>query len=316
VSTERVEQIVRSWPALDIHPVSELLQAALVDYDATAVDERAADDWRVFFTSTIERDRALATLQSEFPDVTFQPIDVPDENWAARSQASLRAVRVGSIVVAPPWDLAAAAHLDIARGALTLRRAPGHPEPSRGMRDSREAKNRTSPTDGELVIVIEPSMGFGTGHHATTRLCLAALQRLDLKERSVLDVGTGSGVLAVAASLLGSSDVTGIDDDADAIASARENVKLNRGANVTLLVGNLRSTRVMAADVVVANLTGGLLVAAAGTLQSLATRGGRLILSGLMTTEEQDVLSAFAGWIVEHRGEEDEWVSLTLRGPQ
>jgi ribosomal protein L11 methylase PrmA len=66
---------------------------------------------------------------------------------------------------------------------------------------------------------------------------------------------------------------------------------------------------------VVANLTGGLLVAAAGTLQSLATRGGRLILSGLMTTEEQDVLSAFAGWIVEQRGAEDEWVALTLRGP-
>jgi ribosomal protein L11 methyltransferase len=280
VSTDRSEQIVRSWPALDIHPVSELLQAALVDYDATAVDERAADDWRVFFTSTIERDRALAELQTEFPNVTFRPIDVPDQNWAARSQASLRAVRVGSIVVAPPWDL-----------------------PSNS-------------GDGSIRVVIEPSMGFGTGHHATTRLCLAALQRLDLKDRSVLDVGTGSGVLAIAASLLGSSDVTGIDDDADAIASAQKNVELNRGANVTLLVGDLRSTRVPPADVVVANLTGGLLIASAGTLQSLATRGGRLILSGLMTTEEPDVLSAFAGWIIEHHSDEDEWVSLTLRGPR
>ena len=280
MSTDRSEQIVRSWPALDIHPVSELLQAALVDYDATAVDERAADDWRVFFTSTIERDRALAALQTEFPNVTFRPIDVPDENWAARSQASLRAVRVGGIVVAPPWDLLG------------------------------------NSGDGSIRIVIEPSMGFGTGHHATTRLCLAALQRLDLKDRSVLDIGTGSGVLAIAASLLGSSDVTGIDDDADAIASAQKNVELNRGANVTLLVGDLRSTRVPPADVIVANLTGGLLIASAGTLQSLATRGGRLILSGLMTTEEQDVLSAFAGWIVEHHSDEDEWVSLTLRGPR
>jgi ribosomal protein L11 methyltransferase len=280
VSTDRGEQIVRSWPALDIHPVSELLQAALVDYDATAVDERTAEDWRVFFTSTIERDRTLAALQTEFPNVTFRPIDVPDENWAARSQASLRAVRVGGIVVAPPWDLL------------------------------------SNSGDGSIRIVIEPSMGFGTGHHATTRLCLAALQRLDLKDRSVLDVGTGSGVLAIAASLLGSSDVTGIDDDADAIASAHKNVELNRGANVTLLVGDLRSTRVPPADVVVANLTGGLLIASAGTLQSRATRGGRLILSGLMTTEKQDVLSAFAGWIVEHHSDEDEWVSLTLRGPR
>ncbi|HEU4687009.1 MAG TPA: 50S ribosomal protein L11 methyltransferase [Vicinamibacterales bacterium] len=269
---------MRSWPALDIHPVSELLQAALVDYDVTAVDERAPDDWRVFFTSARERDRAGAALRTEFPDITVQSVDVPDENWAARSQASLRAVRVGAIVVAPPWDLP---------------------------RDS---------SDGTIRIVVEPSMGFGTGHHATTRLCLAALQRLDLKERSVLDVGTGSGVLAIAASLLGSSDVTGIDDDADAVASAQKNLELNAGANVTLLVGDLRSTRLPAADVVVANLTGGLLVAAAGTIQSMATRGGRLILSGLMASEEQDVLVAFAGWIVEHRSDEDEWVALTLRG--
>ena len=278
MSTERSEPLVRSWPALDIHPVSELLQAALVDYDATAVDERAADRWRVFFTNVTERDRALAALQTEFPDSTFQPIDVPDENWAARSQASLRAVRVGAVVVAPPWDL------------------PG--ESGRG----------------QITIVVEPSMGFGTGHHATTRLCLAALQRLDLKDRSVLDVGTGSGVLAIAASLLGSTDVTGIDDDTDAVASAQKNLELNPGANVTLLVGDLRSTRLTSADVVVATLTGGLLAAPAGTLQSLATRGGRLILSGLMTTEEQDVRTAFAGWIVEHRADEDEWVALTLRG--
>ena len=272
---EKSEDTVRSWPALDIRPVSELLQAALVDYDATAVDERAVDDWRVFFTSAGERDRAFAALRAAFPEVTIEPIDVPDENWAARSQASLRAVRVGRIVVAPPWD---------------------------------------RPADGDLVIVIEPSMGFGTGHHATTRLCLAALQRLDLKERSVLDVGTGSGVLAIAASLLGSTEVTGIDDDADAIESARKNVELNAAANVTLLTGDLRATKLSAADIVMANLTGGLLIAAAVILQSLATRGGRLILSGLMAAEEQDVLTAFAGWVVEHRAAEDEWICLTLRG--
>ena len=123
---ESGQQAPRTWPALDIHPVSELLQAALVDYAATAVDERSADDWRVFFTSAAERDRALPALQSEFPDVTIQPVDVPDENWAARSQASLRAVRVGGIVVAPPWDPAANSPLDVARGALSdSRRARG-----------------------------------------------------------------------------------------------------------------------------------------------------------------------------------------------
>ena len=287
---------VRTWPALDIHPVSELLQAALVDYDASAVDERSADDWRVFFTSPSERDRAAAGLRVEFPDATIEPIDVPDENWAARSQASLRAVRVGSIVVAPPWDVPAGPPLDDARGALS---------------DSRRAQNRTRPTD-DLAIIIQPSMGFGTGHHATTRLCIDALQRLNIGGRTVLDVGTGSGVLAIAASLLGASRSVGIDDDADAITAARENLELNPQAETTLLVADLRATDVGSADVVIANLTGGLLISAARALQDLVARGGSLVLSGLMAVEERDVLAEFPTWTVEHRSEEDEWLCVVI----
>ena len=264
---------VRTWPALDIHPISELLQAALVDYDATAVDERSPDEWRVFFTSASERDRAAAALTLEFPTATIESIDVPDENWAARSQASLRAVRVRDIVIAPPWDVAT----------------------------------------GPIVIVIQPSMGFGTGHHATTRLCVDALQRLGVAGRTVLDVGTGSGVLAIAASLLGASRSVGIDDDADAITAARENLELNPPAEATLLVADLKATDVGSADVVIANLTGGLLIAAARTLQDFVAHGGSLVLSGLMAVEEKDVLAAFPTWTVEHRAEEDEWLCLVLR---
>jgi ribosomal protein L11 methyltransferase len=276
-----VNDSVRTWPALDISPVSELLQAALVDYDVCAVDERSSDEWRVFFTSGGERDRAAGGLRIEFPDLAIESVDVPDENWAARSQASLRAVRVGRIAVAPPWDI------------------PAGPQ------------SRTRPTD-DIVIVIQPSMGFGTGHHATTRLCLAALQRLELHGRSVIDVGTGSGVLAIAASLLGATHVVGIDDDADAIASAQENLDLNGNAHVTLAVADLRSTPLAPVDVVVANLTGGLLIATASTLRGLVAGGGSLVLSGLMSGEESDVLAAFAPWRVDHRAGEDEWVCCTL----
>jgi ribosomal protein L11 methyltransferase len=271
---------MRTWPALEVSARDvgagfsrpDLFQAALLDYDVAAIDDNVPDAWRVFFSSADERDRAHRGIAAEFPELAFSAVDVPDEDWAARSQADLRAVSVGNIVVAPPWDV-------------------GRP----------------------MTIVIQPSMGFGTGHHATTRLCLAALQQLELRGRSALDVGTGSGVLAIAARLLGASPVVAIDDDPDAIQAARENVDLNRGANVDVRVGDVRTASLPVFDVVLANLTGGLLIQAAGPLQDLAGPAGRVVLSGFMHHEEADVLDAFAQFAVVHRAEEEEWVCVTLQ---
>ena len=281
---------MRSWPAIDAGRLSaadagrlkaapaavgqpdeedpHLLQAALTDFDVAAIDQTSGA-WRIYFQELPERDRALAALRAAFPDLALSAVDVPDEDWAARSQAQLNRVTVGRVIVAPPWDV-------------------------------------------PLVVTIQPSMGFGTGHHATTRLCIAALQRLDVKDQTVLDAGTGSAVLAITASLLGASDVTGIDDDPDAVHAAWENLALNPGASVTLLVGDLRATALSTADIVLANLTGGLLIASADRLQQLTAAGGRLILSGLQLDEEAGVLAAFAGRQIEHRDEEDGWVALTL----
>lgn len=258
----------RTWPALDVRHIPEFFEAALTDYHVTAINE-GDEVWRVFFHDAGERDRAAAGLRAMFDGLVLEPVDVPDEDWAARSQASLRAIHIGRIIVAPPWD------------------AP-------------------------IPIVIQPSMGFGTGHHATTRLCLAALQQIDLHGKTVIDVGTGSGVLAIAASLLGAANVIGMDDDADAIFAARENMALNPGARVTLQVADLRQMESANADLVLANLTGALLISAADRLKQLMDLGGRLILSGLMAREERDVLHAFAPLAVEHRAQEEEWVCVTL----
>lgn len=255
--------------------MTELVEAALTDYAVTAIDEPSADTWRVFFESATERDRARSALRGACPGLSIDAVDVMDEDWAARSQSDLRAVRVGGIVIAPPWDL------------------PADAPPS-------------------VTVVIQPSMGFGTGHHATTRLCLVALQRIDLRARSVIDVGTGSGVLAIAASLLGADRVVALDSDADAIEAAGENLRLNAQARVMLLTADLRSVDLPAADIAVANLTGGLLEAAAPELLRLSASGGRLVLSGLLADEEPAVLAAYWSRTIVHRDEEDGWVCLTL----
>ena len=130
----------------------------------------------------------------------------------------------------------------------------------------------------------------------------------------VIDVGTGSGVLAIAASLLGAVNVRGIDDDEDAIHAAWDNLSLNPAAIVTLLVGDLRTTELEPADIVFGNLTGGLLMASAAAMGALAGKPhGRLILSGFQTAEEQDVVASFAGFVVQRREQEDDWVCVTLK---
>jgi ribosomal protein L11 methyltransferase len=290
---------VRAWPALEVHQANpqsgDLIQAFLLDFGVAAVDDNLPDRSRVFFHEAGDRDRAAEALCQQFPGISVRPVDVPDEDWAARSQASLHPVQVDGIVVAPPWDVPSS----------------GIRDPGSGIRDSGAGIRNAAPID-PIVLVIQPSMGFGTGHHATTRLCLAALQRIDLHGRRVADVGTGSGVLAIAASRLGAETVVAIDDDADAVKAARENLALNPEARVDVSVVDVRSAALEPFDVVVANLTGGLLIATAARLTSLAGPSGRLVLSGLMDNEESDVLRAFSGLKVEWRGQEDEWVCLEL----
>jgi ribosomal protein L11 methyltransferase len=277
---------MRTWPAIDVHRLSEpdLLQASLSDLDVVAIDERTDDSWRIFFASIEARDQAVAHLQPAFPGFAFAPVDVADEDWAARSQANLRAVRVENLIIAPPWDV-----------------------PS-GPQDSAGGRGRA----GGQVIVIQPSMGFGTGHHATTRLCLAALQQFNLRGSTILDVGTGSGVLAIAAHRLGAARVIAIDDDPDAVQSARENAQLN-GVAIDFRVADLRTIVLARFDLVLANLTGGLLMHTAGRLQDLTTPRGPMILSGFTRDEEPAVLATFARLRMVDRSQEEEWVCVTLQ---
>ena len=276
---------MRVYPAIAIRRAHadalfvDLVAAVLDDFEVLAIDEPEAGALRAFFGDRGGRSAAIAALRERFPDATIESIDVPDENWAERSQASLRAIQAGALTIAPPWD------------------AP-------------EGATRET-------IVILPSMGFGTGHHATTRLCLIALQRSEVAGKTVIDVGTGSGVLALAAARLGAARVLGIDNDQDAIDNAIENRDLNAfEAHVEFRCADLEAAADAGPyDVVVANLTGAVLIRFARELSALAAGNGRLILSGLREEEEADVLAAFGCPLIA-RDTEDGWVCAVIRtGP-
>ena len=267
-----------------------MILAIVDDYSPTAVDERGPA-MRVFFAAAGPRDAAHTALAAA--GVTVERIEVDDEDWARRSQENLAPITVGRITVYP-----------------TQSRATSHQAPA----FARSSDTRASAGQAAIAIVIPPSMGFGTGHHATTRLCLGALQTIDLSHAFVLDVGTGSGVLAIAASRLGAARAAGIDSDPDAVRSARESLALNPDARgVELDVSNLMTAPLPRADVVTANLTGALLVRAAGRLVESVRPGGTLIVSGLLAEERETVRAAFAPLPIAAETQEDGWVCLTFR---
>jgi ribosomal protein L11 methyltransferase len=282
-----------------------MVAAALDDFSIAAVHERGTGDapeWRVFFRDAADRDRAAAAIAESFPTLAIAPALVEDEDWARRSQAELRAVRIGNLIVAPPWDAATEPSAPNALSAPSAPDAPSAPNPT--------------------LITILPSTGFGTGHHETTRLCLSLLQEQDVAGRIVLDVGTGSGVLAIAAALLDARQVTAIDSDPEALENARENAQLNGLWNdaggrpvLTIVQADLRDLSAPA-DLVLANLTGALLVAAAAHLAAQVRERGVLIASGFLEHEAEWVIRALAdaslSTIVAHR-HEGEWQAVTVR---
>ena len=205
---------------------------------------------------------------------------VHEEDWASAWKAYFPVLRVGRrIVIRPTWR-----------------------------RHRREAE--------DVVIAMDPGMAFGTGLHPTTRLCLAALEPLAddgrLTGARVLDVGCGSGILAIAALRLGAASALGVDTDPIAIESTDANARRNGLTRRTRAwVGSLPSGE-PPFDVVLANLIAGVLVPLAPALRLEIADGGTLLASGIFIDREAEVRAAFAaaGLAVSHRLVEGDWVAL------
>ncbi|MBV9849609.1 MAG: 50S ribosomal protein L11 methyltransferase [Armatimonadetes bacterium] len=199
---------------------------------------------------------------------------VQEEDWANAWKAFFKPIRVGRhLVVTPPWE---SPDLD----------------------------------PGDTPLVIDPGMAFGTGSHPTTQLCLAALEDHVRPGLSVADIGTGSGILAIAAAKLGASPVVANDIEPPATKIAAENAKTN---GVTI------QTRVPLPDgpfdVVVANILADVIIGLAPDLATRVRPGGILIASGIIDTREDDVRAALesVGFAPQETRRQAEWVALILR---
>jgi ribosomal protein L11 methyltransferase len=273
------------YPALDVRGVDAELALAIVDDCSPSALQDGDGLLTIYFATGIARDRAREALARACPSAQLQSREVDDEDWARRSQENLGPVTVGRITIVPQPQ------------------APRLP--------------------GQITLVIQPSMAFGTGHHATTRLCLVALQLMNLSNTVVLDVGTGSGILAIAARLLGAAEAIGIDNDPDALQCGRENLSLNPGVDrVRFALGDLAAhglektalhiaggpMAARPADVVVANLNAALLCRSAPALSHAFAPGGGLILSGVLAEEKDRVVDAFADLDLVWEAEEEGWI--------
>jgi ribosomal protein L11 methyltransferase len=286
---------VRTFPALEVSWSDEVVGdridhlVAMIDDTAPLAVEEHGPGVRIFFSDESQRDNASEIAAALFPDATLTSLLVPDDNWAERSQAALLPIRVGNLIIAPPWTLDDV----LAHAALT--------------------------GDSPVVVSIQPSMGFGTGHHASTRLCLRLLQRYVPAGGAVLDIGTGSGVLALSAWRLGARQALGIDFDRDALTSAQENVEANgAGTSVSLDALDITQDATLLSgrfDLVFANITGAMLIKYAAEVASTVASAGILITSGFQAHEKDDVAAAFAAQGLETlvSEEEDTWVATGFK---
>lgn len=170
---------------------------------------------------------------------------------------------------------------------------------------------------GEVVVQIDPGMAFGTGLHGTTRLCLHALEERVTPGATVADVGTGSGILAVAAALLGASQVTATEIDPLAVRIAQENIALN-GVAQTVSVTEAAAPPTGTFDIVVANILADVILSMApALLTALRPGGGLLIASGIIDTRAGDVQAGLtkAGFTDLETRTEGEWAALLARRP-
>ncbi|MDB5230227.1 MAG: ribosomal protein methyltransferase [Chitinophagaceae bacterium] len=163
----------------------------------------------------------------------------------------------------------------------------------------------------EHEIIITPKMSFGTGHHATTYMMMHEMRGIDFKNKSVLDFGTGTGVLAILAEKRGATNVTAIDNDEWSINNAKENFENNHSGNIQLLLAD-QINDLPAFDIILANINRHIILANLKELKNTLKSGGSLLLSGLLQEDEGDLQKALImqGFKLKNIVYRDKWIAI------
>jgi ribosomal protein L11 methyltransferase len=234
-----------------------------------------------------ELETFMSVLSMRHPSVSFGPTTLTTlnaEDWSSSWKVHFKPLRVGRrLLIVPTWE-------------------------------------ETTQLPGDLVIRIDPGMAFGTGGHETTRLCLEMLEGVMeggplLTVPSLLDLGTGSGILAMAASMLGAGRILALDIDPDAIVVARENIALNQLSDQIECGTVPLESLTERFDIILANILAEELVRLAPYLAERLQSGGALILSGILAEKEPLVRQGFASQSLKYiqTASAGEWVAMLYR---
>jgi ribosomal protein L11 methyltransferase len=268
-----------------VEAAGELLRAA----GCSGWENPAPDTVAGYFPADGRAEERIAALQEQVRALDQYGLDpgpalvtaqaVPARAWEEVWKEYFRPARIGRVIVAPTSE------------KVTL-------------------------GEGEVVVRIDPGMAFGSGAHATTRLCLLALQQELRAGGRVLDLGTGSGILAIAASLLGASHVLAVDNDPEVVPIAQENAELNgKAAEITICEGDITTVEESGWDLVLANIAPGPVLQAAPRVAGMLAEGGAYVGAGIPAERADEVEAGLtsAGFRVERVLREAEWVAIVAR---